>query len=432
MGRVNIDLSGARGFIGPDDWDDALGRARKSFDQLRQGIGPGSEWLGWRRILREPDMSLIRQISDHATAVRENCDIYIVCGIGGSYLGTRAVIEALQGLLPDRSPTIMYAGYQLGGRYLEQLIRRLDLAVERDGSRVCMNVISKSGGTLETALAFRALRGWFWKTYGEHQSERIVVTTAPEGGVLNRLADQFGYGRYEIPEDVGGRFSVLSPVGLVPLAVAGINIKTLFEGARSAMKELEANPDPVLAYAATRYCMHQQGKVIDLIGSFEPGLAALSHWVQQLLGESEGKEGKGLFPVPVSYSTDLHSVGQMVQQGRRNLMETLLEVTAPVSAQVPGDGGPGLDGLEYLSSTSCHEINRQALEGTVEAHLDGGVPVVRIQLEEMDEETIGSLIYHYQLTTAVYVYMIEVNPFDQPGVEAYKKAMYRNLGQSVS
>lgn len=432
MGRVNIDLSGAKAFIGPDEWDDALGRARNSFDQLRQGIGPGSEWLGWRRILQEPDRSLIRQIADHATAVREDCDIYIVCGIGGSYLGTRAVIEALQGLLPERSPAIMYAGYQLGGRYLEQLIRRIDLAVKRDGSRVCMNVISKSGGTLETALAFRALRGWFWKTYGEHQSERIVVTTAPEGGVLNRLADQFGYGRYEIPEDVGGRFSVLSPVGLVPLAVSGIDVRTLFEGARSAMKELEANPDPVLAYAAARYCMHQQGKVIDLIGSFEPGLTALSRWIQQLLGESEGKEGKGLFPVPVSYSTDLHSVGQMVQQGRRNLMETLLEVTSPVSGQVPGDGGPGLDGLEYLSSTSCHEINRQALEGTVEAHLEGGVPVVRIQLEEMNEKTIGSLIYHYQLTTAVYVYMIGVNPFDQPGVEAYKKAMYRNLGQSVS
>jgi len=429
MERVTLDLLQATPFVETSQWHRAIGRAEASFESLKQETGPGSEWLGWRRILKNPDRELLARLDTHARQIREDSDLFIVCGIGGSYLGSRAVVEALAGSFPGDGPTILFAGHHLSGRYLQQLIDFLDREVRERGSRVSMNVISKSGTTLETALAFRTLRNWFDRVYGSDAPSRIVATTAPEGGVLNRLASQFGYQRYVIPNDVGGRFSVLTPVGLLPSGVAGIDTEALFEGARAVFLRLEAVPKPVLEHAALRYCLHEQGRAIDLISSFEPNLSALSGWAQQLFGESEGKSGNGLFPASISYTTDLHSIGQMVQQGRRNLIETILEVEEPLSGLVPGDGVSGEDGLDYLADTPYHEINRQALEGTVEAHREGGVPVIRVRLNRLDEGALGELIYHFELITAVYVYMLGQNPFDQPGVEEYKKAMYRNLGK---
>ncbi|MEX1063333.1 MAG: glucose-6-phosphate isomerase, partial [Balneolaceae bacterium] len=293
---------------------------------------------------------------------------------------------------------------------------------------VCMNVISKSGTTLETALTFRILRNWFDRSYGDSAPERIFVTTAPSGGVLNDMAGLFGYEKFVIPDDIGGRFSVLTPVGLLPASVAGIDIRLLIEGAVTQFRTCETRADEITEYAALRYYFQKNGKKLDVIGSFEPGLQSLTGWLQQLLGESEGKEGKGLFPVPAAYSTDLHSIGQMIQQGPRNMIETLLAVEEPLSDLTVSEEAQDTDGLGYLSGRLLYDINRQALNGTVEAHAGGGVPVFLIGIRSLDARNLGGLIYFYQLFTAVYVSMLGVNPFDQPGVEDYKKAMYRNLG----
>lgn len=427
---TEIDIRAAAGFLRKARLEEALREAGSALDRVRDGSGPGSEWLGWRRVLRRPDEELLNRIERHAASVRKRADMLVVCGIGGSWLGTRAVLEALRGTLPGESPEILYAGHHMGGAALDRLIERLERP-QKDGSRpeVFLNVISKSGTTLETALAFRVLRAWFDRRYGADAPSRIVVTTAPEGGVLNELVTAAGYEKYEIPDDVGGRFSVLTPVGLFPLAFAGIDVRSLFSGAVSAYRALESDAKHLLDYAAVRYLFHEEGKAIDVIGSFEPELEAFTGWIQQLLGESEGKEGKGLFPVPVTYSTDLHSIGQMVQQGRRNLIETLLVIDEPLSGRTAGGAEGADDGLSYLNGKPFHEINRQALAGTVEAHLKGGVPVIRVLPGRLDAFSLGGLIYFYELFTAVYVYMLGLNPFDQPGVEAYKREMYRNLGR---
>ncbi len=427
---IRIEIRKAEQFVDSSAYQKAKEGAAVALKQLRSGKGAGSEWLGWRRILSMPDEAELERIQTDAEVIRQDTDILVVCGIGGSYLGARAVIEALNGLRPDNKPEVLFTGHHMGGRDIEQLIDYLEKPRD-DGEpkSVRVNVISKSGSTLETALAFRTLRQWMEQRYGEQVSERIFVTTGPEGGVLNRMVVDKGYRKYTIPEDVGGRFSVLTPVGLFPVAVAGIDIQTLFYGAASMYEKLEKSADELLQYAAFRYCMQDAGKSVDVIGSFDPELSAFTRWVQQLLGESEGKEGKGIFPVPAAYSTDLHSIGQMVQQGRRNLIETLLVVSAPTSSlKIAKGGGTSEDGLEYLDGKSFHEINYHALEGTVEAHLEGGVPVILIILERLNAQNLGELIYFYELFTAVYVYLLGVNPFDQPGVEEYKKAMYRKLG----
>jgi len=293
---------------------------------------------------------------------------------------------------------------------------------------VYLNVISKSGTTLETAIAFRVIRKWIHENY-EDAKDRIIATTGPEGGVLNKIIEEFGYSKYVIPHDVGGRFSVLTPVGLLPVAVAGIDIQTLFYGAVGEFQRREKHPGDLFDYASARFELHEKGFALDVIGSFEPELNGFCGWTQQLLGESEGKEGKGLFPAIASYSTDLHSIGQMVQQGRRNMMETLLTVKKPFSKLALPETADDTDQLQYLEGKLFHDINQSALKGTVSAHHSGGVPVVQIEMENLNEQQLGELIYFFELFTAVYVYMLEVNPFDQPGVENYKKAMYQLLGK---
>jgi glucose-6-phosphate isomerase len=293
-----------------------------------------------------------------------------------------------------------------------------------------MNVISKSGTTIEPALAFRVLRNWMKQTYGEADSKnRISCTTSPSGGALNKIINQEGYRKFIIPDDVGGRFSVLTPVGLLPVAVAGIDIKSLFYGALSAFQRYEKDPKDIIEYTATRYSLYKSGFKIDIISSFEPELSGIGGWLQQLLGESEGKEGNGLYPAVHGYSTDLHSLGQMVQDGERNLFETFFTVKHPSTTLIIPSDFNDFEGLNFIAGKSFHEINTKAFLGTKEAHISGGVPVIQVEIDKISAQTIGELLYFFELACGVYVYNLDVNPFDQPGVEAYKKAMYRLLGK---
>lgn len=430
---VDVDVSGAVPFLTEVEQDEAREQARRGFDQVRNRSGEGAEWLGWRDLVSRPNDAILEQISSLAERIRKDADIFILCGIGGSYLGARAVIEALGDFFPTGNGNrveVIYAGHHMSGKYMDQLLKYISRPKD-DGfpKSVYVNVISKSGTTLETALSFRSLRKWMIDTYGEEASERIICTTSAEGGALNKLVDEFGYRKFVIPDDIGGRFSVLTPVGLLPIAVAGIDIQTLFYGAVNEYEALEDDPEPVLRYATTRYALHQKGKAIDVIGSFKPELQAFGGWIQQLLGESEGKDGKGMFPSTTSYSTDLHSLGQMIQNGNRNMMETFINVKEATSGLKVEHTEEDVDGLNYLSGKTFHEINVNAYLGTREAHINGGVPVVSLSINKLNAQHIGALIYFYELFTAIYVYCLEVNPFNQPGVEAYKKAMYQRLGK---
>ncbi|MEX2602528.1 MAG: glucose-6-phosphate isomerase [Balneolaceae bacterium] len=428
---IVANTDGAKQFItNTEEFKRVKSRAEVAYQQVLAEKGLGSEWLGWRRILRNPDKESLEHVESKASRIREEADLFISCGIGGSYLGARAVIEALSSPFRDEGPEILFAGHHLGGNYLEKLTEYLEKP-KADGTAksVYLNVISKSGSTLETALAFRVLRKWMHRTYGANAADRIVVTTGPHGGVLNKMAETYGYDKFVIPDDVGGRFSVLTPVGLLPVAVAGINIRELLYGAVNKFLECEESADDILEYASLRCAFQESGKVLDVIGSFDPELRAFTGWIQQLLGESEGKEGKGMFPVSASYSTDLHSIGQMIQQGKRNMIETFMVVHNPITGYQVTGNGEEIDGLDYLSGKSFHEINSNALDGTIEAHIEGGVPVFQIVIEALDARNLGELIYFYELFTAIYVYMLNVNPFNQPGVEDYKKAMFRKLGK---
>ncbi|NBB77716.1 MAG: glucose-6-phosphate isomerase [Bacteroidetes bacterium] len=427
---IRVDTDNARSFLTDDEFESAHRRAEQCLQQVKEGTGQGSEWLGWRRILKEPNDAELEKITSHAERIREDADIFIVCGIGGSYTGAMALINALNPYFKSNGPEILYAGHHLSGKYLKELLEYLNSKDEEGNSKsVYLNVISKSGSTLETALAFRTLRDWMHEQY-EDASERIIATTGKKGGVLNDVIAREGYEKYIIPDDVGGRFSVLTPVGLLPVAVAGIDVQTLYYGAVSEFEERESNPEDILEYAAVRFGLLQKGRVIDVIGSFEQELDGFTAWIQQLLGESEGKEGSGMFPAAARYTTDLHSFGQLIQEGQRNMMESLIVVNQPISDMEVPELDQDIDQLGYVAGKSFHEINRSALQGTIQAHAEGGVPVVKILMSKLNAQQLGKLIYFYELFTAVYVYMLDVNPFNQPGVEAYKTAMYRLLGKS--
>lgn len=430
MIRVETDM--ARKFLKEGAWDEAMQTAARSFSDLQAGTGKGPEWLGWRGTVATPDDALLEEIDTLAATIRAKADIFIICGIGGSYLGSKAVIDALgPGLIPGR-PEILYAGHNMSGRYLEELLSYIS-SPKADGEtkQVWLNVISKSGTTIETALAFRVLRKWIHNIYGDEASEHIVCTTSAEGGALNKIIKANGYRKFVLPDDIGGRYSVLTPVGLLPIAVAGIDIRSLFYGAVHAYRLLEKNPEPVLDYAASRYALYRQGYRIDVIASFEPHLKSFGGWLQQLMGESEGKNGKGLFPVLLGYSTDLHSVGQLVQDGHRNIIETFLVVTRAVQKLRMEAEPDDHEGLNYLDGRTFHDINTKAFEGTREAHAEGGVPPFTVLFDELNAGSLGQAIYFFELAVAVYVYCLGENPFNQPGVEDYKKAMYRLLGKPV-
>jgi glucose-6-phosphate isomerase len=427
---LKVDTSRVKQFLDEKLFADALGKANKSFQQIQQQNGAGSEWLGWRELLEDPNDAILEQLDELAARIRAEADVFIVCGIGGSYLGARAVIEALGSFFGSKGPEIIYAGHHMSGKYLQELVDYLEKPnAEGEPKNVYLNVISKSGTTLETALSFRILRKWMMGQYPDDVDERIVCTTSAEGGALNALIEEHSYQKFIIPDNVGGRFSVLTPVGLLPIAVAGIDIRTLFYEAVSKYEELEKEPEVVLDYAAARYSLGKQGIATDIITTFEPQLKALGGWLQQLLGESEGKEGKGIFPALASYSTDLHSIGQFIQEGPSNLMETFITVQKGEDELTIHETADNHDGLNYLADRSFHEINRRAFEGTLQAHTDGGVPCIVVTMDKLNAQHVGEFIYFYELMTAIYCYCLDVNPFNQPGVEHYKKEMYQLLGK---
>jgi glucose-6-phosphate isomerase len=391
--------------------------------------GPGSDYLGWLDLPAAITSAELQNLESAAAQARSDSEVCVVVGIGGSYLGARAVLDALGGPAPG-SPEIIFAGTGLCATSL----RRTLAAVESRDFRIV--VISKSGTTLEPALSFRILRGLLQQRYGEEEAaQRIDAVTDRSRGALRSLADESGWRSWVIPGDVGGRFSVLTPVGLLPLAMAGIGIRGLVRGAadmREVCLSSDMRDNPAHLYAATRYALYERGFTTEVMSTFHSGMATIGEWWKQLYGESEGKGGKGIFPASTVYTTDLHSLGQYVQDGRRDLLETFLVVREDEPAvTVPHDpgGAAGLDGLDYLVGERLDAINWKAYQGTREAHGEGGVPCLSLQLDRVSPEAVGGLLYLFEKGVAVGGRLLGVNPFDQPGVEAYKRAMFRLLGK---
>ncbi len=427
---ISVDISGATSFLDGDKLSEVLEQSQKSLSSVYTKTGKGPEWTGWIDILANPNDALLNEIATTGDRIRRDADVFIVCGIGGSYLGAKAVIDALAPFFGSEGPEVLYAGHHMSGRYLKELLGYLSQP-KSDGTAksVYLNVISKSGTTTETAIAFRLLRDWMHQKYGDGARDRIICTTSASGGALNKIIDASGYKKYVLPDDIGGRFSVLTPVGLLPIAVAGHDIRSLFYGAVAEYERLKKDASSLLNYVSLRTALYNAGYAIDVIASFEPELKSMGGWMQQLMGESEGKNHKGLYPAVHAYSTDLHSLGQMVQDGQRNMIETFLIVDGDATNLVMGEDNHDYDGLNYLSGKSLHYINGKALQGTTQAHIDGGVPVIGIHIDKVNESTVGAMIYFFELATAVYVYNLDENPFDQPGVEDYKKAMFKLLGK---
>ena len=397
---------------------------------LTEGNGPGNDFLGWLDLPTSEPTDEMRRIQAAAERIRENSDVFVVIGIGGSYLGPRAAIELLQGCNHNLgkgkgNPQIFFAGNGLSTRAWNELMRLLE------GKDFSVAIISKSGTTTEPAIATRALVSMLKQKYGEGAKERIFAITDPCKGALRQMATDEGWETFVIPANVGGRFSVLTPVGLLPIAVAGINIEEMMLGAYDAKMDydLRSFENPVWLYAATRNLLYRRGKCIELLESFEPGFKMMGGWWQQLFGESEGKDGKGIFPVTAEFTADLHSLGQMIQQGERNIFETMVRFDAPQQAMVIGGDYKNLDGLNYLEGKTLDFVDEKAYLGTMAAHVDGGVPVITMDVGELNERKLGELFYFLELCCGVSAYMLGVNPFNQPGVEFYKRNMFHLLGK---
>jgi glucose-6-phosphate isomerase len=433
MNELKFDYSKALGFVSEEEIKHFQQVVDQSFKAVYEGSGRGNDFLGWVHLPGAIDEGLISKIEKAAQKFREKSEINVVIGIGGSYLGARSVIEALSphfNLLKKKqgNPIVLYAGHNISEDYLAELLQVLD---EKEYT---LTVISKSGTTTEPALAFRILRAHLEAKYGKEEARnRIIAITDKEKGALKQLANEEQYETFVVPDDVGGRYSVLTPVGLLPIAVAGLDIRKLIAGA-AAMEKFAASTtkidkNPVAAYAAVRNALYQKGKSTEVMVNYEPRLFYFTEWWKQLYGESEGKENKGIFPAGVSNTTDLHSMGQYIQEGARILFETVLSVESPnETLSVPSDEN-NLDKLNYIAGKPIHEVNHMAQLGTTLAHVDGGVPNLKVSIPEVNETTLGQLIYFYEMACAISGYILDVNPFDQPGVEAYKKNMFALLGK---
>ncbi len=429
---LKFDYTKALDVISEDDIFAFQNDINKSIDSIWNQTGKGNDFLGWAKLPDNLDEELISKIETTAQSLRNKSKLMVVIGIGGSYLGARAVIEALSNsfsLLKNYdSPKILYAGQNISEDYMSDLVDILD---DIDYS---LTVISKSGTTTEPAIAFRVLKNHLENKYGKEEARtRIVAITDRERGALKQLSNEEGYETFIVPDDVGGRYSVLTPVGLLPIALAGFNIRELIDGARAMKAHVEEDysikSNPVSAYAAVRNALYNSGKQIEITVNYEPKLYYITEWWKQLYGESEGKENKGIFPAGVSFTTDLHSMGQYIQEGLRNNFETVISVGKPSSSLLVPSDEKNLDGLNYLAGRPLHEVNHKAETATTLAHVDGGVPNLRIYIPEISENTLGQLIYFYEMACAVSGYLLNVNPFDQPGVEAYKKNMFALLGK---
>ena len=426
---LHLDLTKLEGFIPQDYLPQRMAGLEKAASMLANHDGPGGDFTGWVYLPRDYDKEEFARIQAAAKKIQQQSQVLVVIGIGGSYLGARAVIDLLASpnynLKKKDTPDILFAG---NGLSTDALLETIALIGDRDFS---VNVISKSGTTTEPAVAFRIFKALLEEKYGkEGARERIYATTDKARGALKGLADAEGYEEFVVPDDVGGRFSVLTAVGLLPIAVAGIDIAELMGGAAQAMTDLSVGgaENPAWQYAAARHALYQGGKKVELLACYEPCFRFFSEWWKQLYGESEGKEGKGLFPASVEFTADLHSMGQYIQEGERLMFETVVQFAPKGEFIIPNDP-ENVDGLNFLSGKSMAFVAEQAMRAVILAHVDGGVPNVRIEMPALSAKTAGYLIYFFEYVCGLSGYLLEVNPFNQPGVEAYKVNMYALLGK---
>ncbi|MDY3005665.1 glucose-6-phosphate isomerase [Anaerococcus sp. AGMB00486] len=416
---TNVDLTGL------DSYKD---KSLDAFKTLIEKTGEGSDFLGWIDRPVDLDMQEYERIKKASKKIQTNSDVLVTIGIGGSYLGTKAIDYAMAGYFRRENGTqLVYAGHQLSGEYLYDL---LDFLKEKEFS---VNVISKSGTTTEPAIAFRFLKEMAEEKYGKEEAKnRIFVTTDRQKGALKDLATKEGYETFVVPDDIGGRFSVISAVGLLPLCVAGVDIDKFVDGFKNGRKKYTINSfeeNDAIKYAAIRNMLYENGKDIEVLVNYEPKLKYISEWWKQLFAESEGKDGKGLFPVSVNNTTDLHSLGQMIQDGKRNIFETVLKVQKPDKDITIKEDSDNLDGLNYLAGRDLSYVNEKAMEGTILAHIKGNVPNILLTIDDVSEESLGELLYFFEVVVGVSGYMLGVNPFNQPGVEEYKTQMFKLLGK---
>lgn len=387
----------------------------------------GSDFLGWVELPKTYPEEELKKIKYAAEEIRKKANYLVVIGIGGSYLGTKAIENSLKDYFEDDEEfKLIYAGNHLSSTYLNELVKFLK------NKEYCINVISKSGTTTEPAIAFRILKRELEEKYGEDAKNRIYVTTDREKGALKKLSIQEGYETFVVPDDIGGRFSVISPVGLLPLAAKGVDIDKLLEGFRKGQELftiVDAKENKAIQYALIRHLLYENGKDIEILVNYEPSLTYISAWWKQLFGESEGKDGKAIFPASVDFTTDLHSMGQLIQEGKRNIFETVIEVKNPKEdIEIPFDE-QNLDGLNYIAGKTLDYVNKKATEGTRTAHVKGEVPNISIVIDKIDEENLAMLLYFFEISVSISGYLLEVNPFNQPGVEEYKKQMFKLLGK---
>ena len=431
---LKLDLTKTQQFLNQQEIDNFEGMVKDAHDKLHNGTGAGSDFLGWVDLPVNYDKDEFERIKAAAKRIQENSDALIVIGIGGSYLGARAAIEMLTNnfynSLPKskrKTPAIFYVGNNISSTYMAELLD----AVE--GLDLSVNVISKSGTTTEPAIAFRIFKDLLEKKYGKEEAKkRIYATTDAKKGALKNLADNEGYETFVIPDDVGGRFSVLTAVGLLPIAAAGINIDEMMQGAADA-REKYSNPslkeNECYQYAVVRNCLYNKGKNIEILVDYEPSIHYFNEWWKQLYGESEGKDQKGIFPAAVDFTTDLHSMGQFIQEGSRTMFETVINVEKPKHSVIIESNEENLDGLNFLAGKTMDEVNKCAFHGTVLAHNDGGVPNMILNVPELTPYYFGQMVYFFEKAVGISGYLLGVNPFNQPGVEAYKKNMFALLGK---
>lgn len=434
MTHIKFDYSKALRFFEERELDYLEPAVKAAHDALHNGTGAGSDYLGWVNLPSDYDKEEFARIQKSAEKIQNDSEVLIVIGIGGSYLGARAAIEALNHSFYNvlekgerKTPQVFFAGNSISSSYLHDLV---EVVGDRDFS---VNVISKSGTTTEPAIAFRVFKELLEKKYGKDGAKgRIYATTDKAKGALKTLADNEGYETFVVPDDVGGRFSVLTAVGLLPIAATGVDIKKMLEGAEAASKDFSApelKNNIAYQYAAARNVLYRKGKVTELLISYEPSLQYFNEWWKQLFGESEGKDKKGIYPSSASFSTDLHSLGQYIQDGRRNLFETVVKVDNPRHNLTINKEDVDLDGLNYLAGETVDYVNTKAFEGTLLAHTDGEVPNFVVEIPSLDEYTFGYLVYFFEKAVGISGYLNGVNPFDQPGVEEYKANMFALLGK---
>ena len=434
MQKLRFDYKKADAFLKEHEITYLDSYVKQAHDMLHSKTGPGNDFLGWVELPVNYDKEEFNRIKAAAEKIKADSDVLVVIGIGGSYLGARAAIEALShsfynmlGKDTRKTPEIYFVGNNISSTYITDL---LELIKNKD---ISVNVISKSGTTTEPALAFRIFREYMENKYGkEEAASRIYATTDKARGALKKLAEEEKYQSFVIPDDVGGRYSVLTAVGLLPISAAGIDIDLMMKGAQDAY-ELYKNPDPAkndcYRYAAVRNALYAKGKTVEIMVNYEPSLHFVTEWWKQLYGESEGKDQKGIFPAGVDFTTDLHSMGQYVQDGLRNIFETVLNVETPRKSLVIKEDKDNLDGLNFLTGMDIDQVNKKAMQGTMLAHTDGGVPNLVLNIPAMDSYWFGNLVYFFEKACGISGYLLGVNPFDQPGVEAYKKNMFALLGK---